>query len=334
MAGEAEPTTRDRNRTKTKAALLSVLSNGTLIVLKVAVGLAIGSVSVLSEAIHSAMDLLASLIAFVAVRTSGKPADREHPFGHGKAENISGAVEALLIFLAAGWILYEAAWKFVRPEPVRTPLWGVAVMLLSAGTNAAVSRMLFRVSRETESIALEADGWHLRTDVWTSAGVMGSLGAIWIGGILFPDLNLHWLDPAAAVAVALLIVRAAWRLTVQSTRDLMDTNLPPEEERRIRDVIENRKDIIKGYHRFRSRRSGTTRFVDFHIKVDPAMTVERSHKVGEEISEAIRRLFAGANVTIHVEPCDGRCARRCISGCFLDEEERLRIRATRARKEK
>lgn len=331
MAGEPKPTTRDRDRTKKKAALISVLSNGTLIVLKVIVGLAIGSVSVISEAIHSAMDLLASLIAFIAVQASGKPADREHPFGHGKAENISGAVEALLIFAAAGWILYEATWKFLHPEPVRTPLWGAAVMLLSAGTNMAVSRILFRVGRETESIALEADGWHLRTDVWTSAGVMGSLGTIWMGGILLPDLDFHWIDPAAAVAVALLILRAAWKLTVRSTRDLMDANLPPEEERRIRDIIESRKDIVKGYHHFRSRRSGTIRFIDFHIKVDPAMTVERSHQAGEEISEAIRRLFTGANVTIHVEPCDGRCKRRCIAGCLLDEEERLEIHATRGK---
>jgi cation diffusion facilitator family transporter len=161
---------------------------------------------------------------------------------------------------------------------------------------------------------------------------MGSLGTIWIGRILFPGMDLHWLDPAAAVAVALLIVHAAWKLTIRSAGDLMDANLPPAEERRIRDIIESRKDIVKGYHHLRSRRSGTTRFIDFHIKVDPRMTVERSHQAGEEISDAIRLLFAGANVTVHVEPCDGRCKKRCIAGCLLGAEERLKTRATRERK--
>ena len=133
----------------------------------------IGSVSVISEAIHSGVDLLAAVIALFAVRKSAKPADEDHPFGHDKVENISGTVEALLIFLAAGWIIFEAVKKLIDPEPLDEAGWGVAVMLLSVAANIIVSKKLFSVGEETDSVALKADAWHLATDVYTSLGVMG-----------------------------------------------------------------------------------------------------------------------------------------------------------------
>jgi cation diffusion facilitator family transporter len=161
-----------QQRAKESAARLSVASNTALVVGKLAVGLVIGSVSVLSEAIHSGMDLVAAGIAFYSVKQASKPADGDHAYGHGKIENVSGLAEALLIFGAAGWIVYEAVHKLVRPEPMDELWLGVAVMGVSSVVNVLVSRRLFRVARETESIALEADAWHLRTDVYTSAGVM------------------------------------------------------------------------------------------------------------------------------------------------------------------
>ena len=154
--------------------------------LKLAVGITIGSVSVMSEAIHSGVDLLAAIIALLAVRTSGKPADGDHPFGHGKVENVSGTVEAILIFVAAGWIIYEAAKKLRNPEPIEEAGIGVAVMLISVVANIMISRMLFKVGKETDSVALLADAWHLRTDVYTSLGVMAGLAIIFLGGIFFP----------------------------------------------------------------------------------------------------------------------------------------------------
>jgi cation diffusion facilitator family transporter len=147
--------------------MLSVASNLGLVIFKTAVGLAIGSVAVLSEAIHSGLDLVAAAIAFFAVKKAAKPPDADHPYGHGKVENLSGAIEAGLIFLAAVWIVYEAARKLVRPEPIETLGLGVGVMAASAGINWLVSRRLFRVGEETESVALQADAWHLRTDVYT-----------------------------------------------------------------------------------------------------------------------------------------------------------------------
>ena len=157
---------------KTGVAVLSVASNSLLIVLKIVVGLLIGSVAVISEAIHSGIDLLAAVIALFAVRASSARADEQHPYGHGKVENISGTIEALLIFAAAAWIIYEAVRKLIDPDEIDMPVWGVGVMLVSAMVNIFVSRRLFKVGKETDSVALQADAWHLRTDVYTSVGVM------------------------------------------------------------------------------------------------------------------------------------------------------------------
>jgi len=307
---------------KERAAGLSVISNAILVALKLAAGLMIGSVSIISEALHSGVDLLAALIALFSVKASGLPADTTHPFGHGKVENISGTIEALLIFAASGWIIFEALEKLRFPQPIEYVGWGVAVMLISAVANLIVSRMLFKVARETDSIALEADAWHLRTDVYTSAGVMAGLAVIWIGHRFTPDPNIHWLDPVAALGVALLIVRAAYRLTLQAARDLIDTRLPAEEETWIRDLILACQPTIHGFHKLRTRKSGNFRFIEFHIKVDPKMSVGASHRITEELSGSIEKRFPASSVIIHIEPCDGRCDESCLSGCLLSEERR------------
>ncbi len=312
-------------RRKEKVALLSVVSNSLLVILKLAVGFLIGAVSIISEAIHSAVDLVAALIAMFSVKTSSVPADKRHPFGHGKIENISGTVEALLIFLAAGWIIYEAAKKIRHPEPIEYVSWGVGVMLVSAVFNIVVSGMLFRVARETDSVALEADAWHLRTDVYTSAGVMLSLALIWAGGWVFPGVDLSWLDPAAAIGVALLIIRAAYDLTLRSAKDLMDVQLPSQEVNWIRDLILAHRPVIHGFHQLRTRKAGNFRFVEFHLKVDPGMTVEDSHRVTEDLSGKIERHFPRSSVTIHIEPCDGDCVGNCLDGCLLTDEARRTV---------
>ena len=310
---------------KVSVARLSVLSNTALVAMKIAVGLMIGSVSIMSEAIHSGIDLAASLITTFSVGKSSMPADDKHPFGHGKVENISGTIEALLIFVAAIWITYEAIKKLLNPEPIEYASWGVGVMLISALVNIVVSKMLFKVARETGSIALEADGWHLRTDVYTSAGVMASLAVIWIGHLISPATDLYWLDPVAAIAVALLIMVAAYRLTLQSAQDLMDVKLPADEETWIRRLIMTRQPIIHGFHQLRTRKAGNYRFVDCHIKVDPSMSVEDSHRITDELSGSIEGHFPNTSVTVHIEPCDGRCDDDCLSGCLLPENEQKAV---------
>jgi cation diffusion facilitator family transporter len=315
----------DAQHRKVRVATLSVVSNATLTILKLIVGLCIGSVSILSEAIHSGVDLIAAVIALLSVRTSSIPADADHLFGHGKIENISGTIEAILIFLAAGWIILEAVQKLLHPEPIATIGWGVGVMLLSAAVNIGVARMLFRVGRETDSIALQADAWHLQTDVYTSVGVMTGLALIWVGGWLFPGINLTWLDPAAAIGVAILIIKAAWDLTRQAARDLLDVNLPPDEEAWIRQRILEHRPLIHGFHQLRTRKSGHFRFVECHLKVDPLMTVRSSHEITEALAAAIEEKYPDTSVTIHVEPCDGRCDAKCLAGCLLPEGKRQEI---------
>lgn len=311
---------------KVSAALLSVASNSTLMAAKIAVGVLTGSVSIISEAVHSGIDLLAALIALVSVRTSSLPADEEHPFGHGKIENISGTIEALLIFGAAVWIIYEAAGRLIRPEPLKVVGWGVVVMLASVLINSIVSGVLFRVGRETDSVALQADAWHLRTDVYTSAGVLVSLAIIGAGRLSRPDLYLDWLDPVAALAVAAIILKAAYNLTVQSARDLMDARLPREEAAWIRKLILEHRPVIRGFHKMRTRKAGHFRFIEFHIQVDSEMTVETAHRLTQDISAGIKDKFPDSTVTIHVEPCRGDCLEKCLTGCILGEDERKRIR--------
>lgn len=301
--------------------MLSVASNSFLVLFKVIVGIFTGSVSIISEAIHSGMDLLAAVIAMFSVKTSSVPADELHPFGHGKIENISGFVEALLIFTAAFWILFEALKKLLSAQVIEHAGWGVAVMLFSSVLNFIVSQKLFRIGKEADSIALQADAWHLRTDVYTSVGVMSGLGIIWIGHEFFAAHNINWIDPVAAMLVAALILRAAYDLTVSSIRDLLDVQLPPEEKEYIRSTIIHHPEIC-GFHQLRTRKAGHVRFIEFHMKVDQKMTVHDSHNITRELKRDIRNKFTDCVITIHIEPCDGECTDICTADCLLPEEKR------------
>jgi cation diffusion facilitator family transporter len=318
---------KDAPKQKAAVALLSVTSNSILVMLKLAVGVMIGSVSVISEAIHSSVDLLAALIAYLAVKTSDKPADLDHPFGHGKVENVSGAVEALLIFLAAGWIILEAVRKLQNPAPLEAAGLGVGVMLVASTANILVSQRLFQVGKETDSVALQADAWHLRTDVYTSAGVMAGLIIIWAGGMIFPGADLRWVDPVAAIGVALMIIKAAYDLTVESTRDLLDVSLPAEEEAHIRRHIASFAPAVRGFHRLRTRKSGSNRFAEFHMFVDAGMSVDESHRITDMISTTIKEHFPGITVIIHTEPCKGTCSSECNVDCLLSDYDRKTIRS-------
>jgi cation diffusion facilitator family transporter len=309
---------------KERVAILSVASNSSLVLFKVIVGVVIGSVSIISEAIHSGMDLLAAIIAMFSVKTSSLPADDRHPFGHGKIENISGFVEALLIFIAAFWIVFEALKKLNSSQVIEYAGWGVVVMFFSSGVNYIVSRKLFQVGKKADSIALQADAWHLRTDVYTSAGVMAGLGIIWIGHEFSPASDIRWIDPVAALFVAVLILHTAYNLTVRSFRDLLDVKLPPEEEDYIRGII-SLQPVIYGFHQLKTRKAGHVRFVEFHIKVDPQMSVLDSHGITKTLKQNIRKKFTDCVITIHIEPCDGECSAVCEAGCLLPEGKRPRI---------
>lgn len=294
---------------KAQVAGLSVLSNTLLVIFKLIVGLAINSVSVLSEAIHSGLDLLAALLALFAVRKSGKPPDEEHQYGHGKIENISGVIEAILIFIAAIWIIWEAVHKLVAGARVDAPLWGLLVMGVSGVANFIVSEILMKTAHATDSVALEADAWHLRTDVYTSLGVALGLFLLWITGY-------QVLDPIIAIAVALLIIKASFDLTVKAFSPLLDTSLPQNEEDVIKKIIYDYGNQYIGFHKLRTRKSGPERHIDLHLVVPGKQSTALSHRLCDEIEEAVEERFKGSHVLIHVEPCkDGEDCMSCPEHC-------------------
>lgn len=280
--------------TKLKAALLSVISNTTLIILKVAAGVLSGSVSILSEAIHSGMDLVASCIALFSVNVSSKPPDEEHPYGHGKIENISGTVEGILIFIAAGIIIYHAVEKLYHPVALNETNIAIAVMLFSSLVNALVSSKLYKVAKKEHSVALEADALHLKTDVYTSAGV--GLGLILIK---FTDIVIF--DPIIAIFVALLIIKEAYHLCKKAFNPLLDSKLPEQEEWIIKNVLDKYKDDISGYHNLKTRQAGNHRYAEFHLEINPYLSIKDYQAISVKIQEDVNMFLDNISLTIHVE---------------------------------
>ncbi len=280
---------------RTKAAWLSVLSNSVLMLSKFVIGISIGSISVISEGIHSANDLLASFIALFAVKKSAVPPDKEHPYGHGKIENVSGTIEALLIFIAAAMILNEAFKKITTGAHVEGLGWGIAVMGASALINWLVSSHLLKVGREHDSIALEADGMHLRTDVYTSLGVF-------IGLVLIHFTGWNIIDPIAAIIVALLIIKAAYDLTKKAFMPLVDTALDFESIKRIEEILEEQSNYYFEYHDLRTRKAGRESHIDLHLVISPEKSIQEAHDLCDKIEARINTEIPYSHVLIHVEP--------------------------------
>lgn len=293
--------------TKTGVAALSVASNAVLTLGKLTIGLYIGSVSVVAEGIHSSVDLLASLIAYFSVRVSSRPPDEKYPYGRGKIENISGTVEAVLIFLAAGMIIYEAISKIIHgTEPPEVDL-GLVIMGFSIVANVLVSRQLLKVARETDSVALEADAYHLTTDVLTSAGVLVGLIAVRLTGFAF-------LDPVAALLVAALIIKAAWDITRKSFVDLLDQSLPDAERAVIEEVLRQHSNRLVGFHQVRTRKAGGDRHVDLHLVVNASSPVSEAHALCDHLERDLGKMLRNCTFSIHIEPCRRECAS-CTVQC-------------------
>jgi cation diffusion facilitator family transporter len=278
---------------KVSIARLSILSNTLLILMKVISGIMSGSVSIISEAIHSSMDLVAAIIAFLSVRVSDNPPDKRHPYGHGKVENISGVIEALLIFIAAIWIIIEAIKKLLGGAIELDSIGiGSLVMLVSAIINAIVSKKLYKVARETNSVALEADALHLKTDVYTSLGVAVGLGLIMLTGI-------NWFDPIVAILVALFIIKESYELLKRAFTPLLDTAWSDDE------IIELKKELNRlevHYHDLRTRVAGNYRFLDLHIEIPENVSVGSAHQYCDKIENELTNSYENLTVTIHVEP--------------------------------
>ena len=284
---------------KARAAALSVASNATLITLKVIAGIATGSVAVLTEAAHSGIDLVASIVAFVSVRKAGEPADASHPYGHEKMENMAGAIEGSLILFGAAIITFEALQRLVRGGHVHTIGIGIAVIVVSGGVNLVVSRIIGARARETGSVALEADAQHLSADVASS-------GAVLIGLVLVAVTGEQWIDSAVALLVAFGIAIAGVRILRGSARSLVDESLPQDELDWIRATIREfgSQHGIVAFHKLRARQAGSRRYVDVHLQFEDGTTLEAAHKTAHELTNAIRDRLSGADILVHVEPRD------------------------------
>jgi len=289
---------------KIQVASLSVASNTFLTLCKVVIGLISGSVSILSEGIHSGIDLLAAFIALFAVRESGKPADSRHTYGHGKIENVSGTVEAVLIFVAAVMIIVEAIQKIHKimdgvEGRVGDLSLGLVVMGVSAILNLIVSTRLMRVAKRTDSVALEADALHLRTDVYTSAGVFGGLFMIQLTG-------WNILDPIIALGVALMIIKTSFDLTKEAFAPLVDVSLPDNEREIIGNILLRHGAEFLEFHKLRTRKAGAERHVDLHLVVARFTSVLDVHELCDVIEQEINEKLQGTHVLIHAEPCSDR----------------------------
>lgn len=286
----------DLDNAKRRAATVSLAYNVSLSVVKLVAALLTGSIALLSEAIHSSVDVIASALAHFGVRAASAPPDDEHPYGHGKIESLAGFGEAILLVLTVLFIAYESISRFRAPQPVVMIDLALAVMSLSVVTSLLVGRHVLAVALATRSPALQSNGLHLMADFWTSVGVLAALFGTRLTG-------WTWLDPAAGIAVACWIAYGAGRQSVASFQHLMDRRLPDEDVEMIRRLIAEDPRVL-GYHRLRSRQSGTMRYVDLHIVVPSEWSLLQAHDVADALEKRIATELMPAHVVIHVDPFD------------------------------
>jgi len=281
-------------RRKRDASRWSLVSNATLLAMKIIVGALTGSAGILAEAVNSAADLFGSVVAFLSVRASDEPPDRVHAYGHGKIENLSGAATAALILVGGVFAIGEAVRHLLHGGSLPDLGWGIAVMAASAVINFLVSSHLLRVGRETDSPALVADGHHLQTDVLTSLGVL-------VGLVLVRQTDRPWWDSVAALGVSVLILRVGVGLAGDAVRTLSDTALPDEEEQALTRVLEAHPEVLS-FHKLRTRKSGSHRHVDVHVQIADTHTFVEAHRLTEDLEDELRAALPNLHPIIHIEP--------------------------------
>lgn len=280
------------------AAGFSILSNAVIIILKFIAGILSGSISIISEAIHSLSDFLASILTFFAVSRSSEPADKDHPFGHGKYEDLSGFLEGCLIIFAAFYIIYEAGKKLFLGQnfEVETTL-GIAVMLFAVITNYFVSTYLFQVAKSTNSVSLYADAQHLRTDIYSSVGVL-------IGLLLIKYTGIQILDPIIALLVAVIILKTGFSISKETLNNLLDGSLPADDINQIEEIIKNYEGCIIGCKNIKGRRVGPEKDIELTLFFPKKMTIQECHNICDEIEDLIQHKLGSSSIIIHAEPED------------------------------
>jgi cation diffusion facilitator family transporter len=291
------------------AAKLMLIVVAGLIVLKVVVTVITGSISILAQAVDSSLDLLAVVVTFIAIRIATRPADSEHPFGHGKVENIAAVVQAGLIFVVGGLIIYSAVHRIITGATVELAEAGIGVMLVSMIASIFLSRYLFKVAKAVDSIALQANAQNIAVDVYSTAAVLAGLVAV-----RFTGLNI--LDPIIALAVAGLILKTGYDVLRGSLGGLMDVKLPEEEETVIRACITKYNYRMVAFHDLRTRKAGSYRYIDLHLVMPKNESVEEAHRLCDRLEKDIRKKLPRTHITIHVEPCATECDQ-CSVSCTI-----------------
>ncbi len=285
---------------KTSAALLSVFAACAMTFLKVVTGILTGSLGMLSDAAHSGIDLLGAGLTFFSVRVSGKPADEDHTYGHGKIENLSAFVETGLMVISCIWITYEAINRiFFHPTEIRLSLWPFAILLTSIAVDFWRSRQLLIVARRHGSAALEADALHFASDIWATLAVLVGLAATWVGEH-FHIPWLHYADPVAAIVVSILILRFSWELASKTIAVLLDS-APAETRQHMIDEV-SRVDGVLAVDQARVRRSGTSYFADLTLSLSRHLTFQHTEDLVRDATEAVRRVIPDADVVVHTVP--------------------------------
>jgi cation diffusion facilitator family transporter len=290
-----------REREKRWAATSSVVAAVGLTGFKIVVGIATGSLGILAEAAHSGLDLAAALMTLFAVRISGRPADTEHLYGHGKVENLSALFETLLLLITCVWIIWGAIHRLIAHRlDIEVTLWSFAVMATSIVVDVSRSRMLYRVARKHSSDALEADALHFRTDIWSSSVVILGLICVKISEWMPAARLLRYSDAVAAIAVALIVVQVSVKLGLRTVRALVDT-APAGLDQKIAAAVDALPGVTNCHH-VRVRYSGSRPFVDIHVLLDGSQTLREAHDLTEEIERALALILPEADVTVHPEP--------------------------------
>ncbi len=289
------------DREKQSAALTSLLAAVGLTAFKIVIGVLTGSLGILAEAAHSGLDLVAALMTFLAVRVSGRPADRDHLYGHGKVENLSALFETVLLVATCAWIAREALHRLLHHRvDIEVTWWSFAVMLTSIAIDASRSRVLARIARKYNSQALEADALHFQTDIWSSAVVIVGLIAVkageWFPGLAFLSAG----DAVAALGVSGVVAWVSWRLGRRTVDALIDS-APAGMEQRIATAVKTVPGVLD-CHNIRIRYSGPKLFIDLHVLVDGNQTLKQAHQLTETIETAIEQMAPHADVTVHPEP--------------------------------
>ena len=287
---------------------MSITSNVILSVLKIITGIMSGSLSIISEAIHSLSDFFASVLTFFSVLKSSQPADYDHPYGHGKYEDMAGFIEGILIILASLFIIFEASKKIVFGIDLDTEnTLGMAVMLIAVIFNIIVSSLLFRVAKETNSISLYADGEHLRTDIYSSLGVL-------IGLILIKITGYSILDPVIAILVAVIIFRAGYSISQKACSNLLDHSVPAENTDKIKKIIEKyNNNVTLKPDTLKARQVGPTEDIDMILQFPGDTPICECHKICDEIEKQISSLYPNCSISIHSEPVcyNKNCQEEC-----------------------